>query len=218
MIVESPKSRAIDLRGTVNISAVPLDFSIPAKSETIRVIGTVKDQVVTEHLVERAKIVAGQAQSDVERDILKFAMVERHRASGNIGLGFIKGFGLRRGAIAGTVAHDHHNLAVIGVDDESMRTAVQAILEMGGGLALVDGDQVLARLPLPIAGLLSELPIETVRMQYDAMIAAARALGNRLSDPFMVMSFMGLEVIPKLKLTDRGLVDVEQFKLVELFV
>ena len=218
MIVESPKSRAIDRHGTVNISAVPLDFSIPAKSETIRVIGTVKDQVVTEHLVERAKIVAGQAQSDVERDILKFAMVERHRASGNIGLGFIKGFGLRRGAIAGTVAHDHHNLAVIGVDDESMRTAVQAILEMGGGLALVDGDQVLARLPLPIAGLLSELPIETVRMQYDAMIAAARALGNRLSDPFMVMSFMGLEVIPKLKLTDRGLVDVEQFKLVELFV
>ena len=152
--------------------------------------------MVTDHLLEGAKIVDGFAVSDIKRDILKFAMVERHRASGNIGLGFIKGFGLRRGAIAGTVAHDHHNLAVIGVDDGSMRRAVAAIVEMGGGLALADGDAVLARLPLPVAGLLSELPIEAVREQYDDMIAAARELGNQMSDPFMVMSFMGLEVIP----------------------
>ncbi len=218
MVAASPARRAIELRGTVNISAHPLDFSVPARGERIRVIGSVKDQVVTEHLLERARIVDGLAQSDTGRDILKFAMVERHRASGNIGLGFIKGFGLRRGAIAGTVAHDHHNLAVIGVDDDSMRTAVRAIAEMGGGLALVDGDQLLASLPLPVAGLLSEAPIETVREQYDAMIAAAHEMGNRMSDPFMVMSFMGLEVIPKLKLTDRGLVDVEQFKLLDLFV
>lgn len=217
MVGERGASRRIDLRSTVNIGAGELDFSIMAKGERIRVIGTVPDQVVTDHLLERAKIVDGFAVSDCERDILKFAMVERHRASGNIGLGFIKGFGLRRGAIAGTVAHDHHNLAVIGADDGSMRRAVAAVVEMGGGLALVDGDAVLARLPLPVAGLLSELPIEAVRDQYDEMIAAARALGNRMSDPFMVMSFMGLEVIPKLKLTDLGLVDVEQFKLVELF-
>jgi len=173
--------------------------------------------VVTEHLLLPAKIVDGCAVSDTQRDILKFAMLERHHASGNIGLGFIKGFGLRRGAIAGTVAHDHHNLAVIGVDDASMRSAVLAVAEMGGGLALADGAEVLARLPLPIAGLLSDAPIETVRADYDAMIAAARALGSRLSDPFMVMSFMGLEVIPKLKLTDLGLVDVQQFQLVDLF-
>ena len=157
------------------------------------------------------------AVSDVERDILKFAMVERHRASGKIGKAFIQGFGLKRGAIAGTVAHDHHNLAVIGVDDESMRAAVRAIVEMGGGLVAVDGEGVLARLPLPVAGLLSESPIEAVRQQYDSLIAAARDMGSHLSDPFMVMSFMGLEVIPKLKLTDQGLVDVEQFRLIDLF-
>ena len=218
MVGERRESRRIDLRSTVNIQSGELDFSIRARGERIRVIATIPDQVVTNHLVERAKIVDGLAVSDVERDILKFAMVERHRASGNVGFGFIKGFGLRRGAIAGTVAHDHHNLAVIGVDDESMKTAVRAIAEMGGGLALVDGAAVLARLPLPVAGLLSELPIETVRAQYDSMIEAARALGNRMSDPFMVMSFMGLEVIPKLKLTDLGLVDVEKFQLTELFV
>ena len=218
MVGERPISRRIDLRSTVNIGASRLDFSVKAAGEKIRVIGTIKDQVVTDHLVERAKIVDGLVVSDVERDILKFAMLERHRASGNIGLGFIKGFGLRRGAIAGTVAHDHHNLAVIGVDDASMKTAVAAIAAMGGGLALADGEAVMARLPLPVAGLLSELPIEEVRQQYDRMIEAARELGNQMSDPFMVMSFMGLEVIPKLKLTDLGLVDVEQFKLVELFV
>ncbi len=218
LLGEVRESRAIDLRSTVNIGAGELDFTVKAAGENIRVIGTIRDQVATDHLIEPAKVVDGCAVSDVERDILKFAMVERHRASGNIGLGFIKGFGLRRGAIAGTVAHDHHNLAVIGVDDGSMRTAVAAIVEMGGGLALADGESVLARLPLPVAGLLSELPIEVVREQYDGMIEAARGLGNRMSDPFMVMSFMGLEVIPKLKLTDRGLVDVEQFALVDLFV
>ena len=218
MTAALPRSRPLDLRGTVNIATSPLDFAIPAAGERVRVIGAIRDQVVTDHLVERAKIVDGFAVSDVERDILKFAMIERHRASGNIGLGFIRGFGLQRGAIAGTVAHDHHNLAVIGADDRSMRTAVMTIAEMGGGLALAEGDQALIRLPLPIAGLLSESPIEMVREQYDAMIAAAHALGSCLSDPFMAMSFMGLEVIPKLKLTDMGLVDVEQFKIVSLFV
>ena len=205
------------LRSTMNIALSGLNFDIPALGDRIRVIGTVPDQVVTEHLVLDAKIVDGLATADNERDILKIAMVERHRASGNIGLGFIKGFGLRQGAIAGTVAHDHHNLVIIGADDASMKTAAAAIADMGGGLALADGDELLARLPLPVAGLLSEAPIETVRAQYDAMIDAARQLGNRMADPFMVMSFMGLEVIPKLKLTDLGLVDVDAFQLVDLF-
>ncbi len=218
MVAQAGKPRRLDLRSTVNLSSTALDFALPARSETIRVIGTIADQVVTEHLVESAKIVADSAVSDVERDILKFAMLERHRASGAMGLAFIKGFGLKRGAIAGTVAHDHHNLAVIGVDDISMGAAVKAIAEIGGGLAVADGDDVLAALPLPIAGLLSDLPIEDARARYDRMIAAAHNLGNRMSDPFMVMSFMGLEVIPRLKLTDQGLVNVEQFKLVDLFV
>ncbi len=218
MVAEAGKPRRVDLRGAVNLPATSLDFALPAKSERIRVIGVITDQVATEHLVERAKIVNGCAVSDVQRDILKFAMLERHRASGKLGLAFIKGFGLERGAIAGTVAHDHHNLAVIGADDNSMQAAVRAIADMGGGLVAVDGERILAALPLPIAGLLSDAPIEAVRMRYDRMIEAAHALGNRMSDPFMVMSFMGLEVIPKLKLTDHGLVDVEQFKLVSPFV
>ena len=218
MIGERKKTRAIDLPASVNIASDSLEFTIPARGEQIRVIGKVLGQVYTEHRVESAKIVDGCAVSDVQRDILKFAMIERHHASGSIGLGFIKGIGLRRGAIAGTVAHDHHNLAVIGVDDDSMLTAVTAIIGMGGGLAAADGDAVLARLPLPVAGLMSEDPIEKVRADYQAMTAAAHSLGSPMPDPFMVMSFMGLEVIPKLKLTDLGLVDVEQFKLVELFV
>ena len=218
MVAESRKALGVEHRSTVNVALAALDFAVPAESEHIRVIGTITDQVVTEHLVQPAKIVDGYAVSDIDCDILKFAMVERHWASGNIGLGFIKGFGLRRGAMAGTVAHDHHNLAVIGVDDVSMKTAVKAIAEMGGGLVLTDGTQVLASLSLPIAGLLSDQPIEEVRRRYDHMIHLAHELGNRMDDPFMVMSFMGLEVIPKLKLTDLGLVDVEQFKLVKLFV
>ena len=218
MVAEARSSRRIDLRSTMNIAATSLDFAVPAEGENIRVIGTIPDQVVTKHLVERAKTVDGRVVSDVDRDILKFAMVERHRASGDIGLAFVKGFNLARGAIAGTVAHDHHNLAVVGVDDISMVSAVKAIVDMGGGLVVVDGQRVLASLPLPVAGLLSGEPIEAVRRRYDRMIEAATELGNRMSDPFMVMSFMGLEVIPKLKLTDQGLVDVEQFKIVNLFV
>lgn len=218
MLTPRPAARPSKLRGSMNIAARELDLSIPASSDVMHVIETVRDQVVTGQRLAAAKILDGMAVSDVERDILKFFMLERHRASGNIGKAFIHGFGLKRGAIAGTVAHDHHNLAAIGVDDESMRSAVATLVELGGGLVAVDGERVLARLPLPVAGLLSEAPIETVRRQYDGLIAAARQLGSQLPDPFMTMSFMGLEVIPKLKLTDLGLVDVEQFKIIDLFV
>jgi adenine deaminase len=218
MVVDRPPMRPMDLRSTLNIRPDQLDFTIPANGTEIHVIGSIQDQIVTDHLIETATIAGDLAISDIERDILKFALVERHRATGNIGKGFIKGFGLKHGAIAGTVAHDHHNLTVIGVDDASMETAVKAIMDMGGGLVVVDGEHVLAQLPLPVAGLLSEAPIEEVRANYDILIQKAHDLGNTMSDPFMAMSFMGLEVIPKLKLTDKGLVDVEQFRIVDLFV
>ncbi|MCY3573622.1 MAG: adenine deaminase [Chloroflexi bacterium] len=218
MASNRPPARKIDLPSTVNIRGDSLDFTIPARGEKIRVIGKVLDQVYTQHLVERARIVAGCAVSDTERDILKFAMIERHHASGKIGLGFIKGFGLQQGAIAGTVAHDHHNLAVIGVDDSSMRAAALALEKLGGGLVAAEGERILASLPLPVAGLLSEAPIEQVRADYATMTRAAQLLGSPLPDPFMVMSFMGLEVIPRLKLTDHGLVDVERFEVVDLFL
>lgn len=218
MLAERQPSRAPALQSKLNFDVSRLDFAIPARGGRIRVIETIPDQVVTGHQKLPAKIVGGLAVSDVERDILKIAMIERHRGSGNIGLGFIKGFGLNEGAIAGTVAHDHHNLVIIGVDDSSMRSAAAALKRMGGGLVVTHGGDILARLRLPVAGLLSEEPVDVARAQYDAMTAAAKRLGSPLQDPFMVMSFMGLEVIPKLKLTDQGLVDVDAFQLVELFV
>ncbi|HEY7088092.1 MAG TPA: adenine deaminase C-terminal domain-containing protein [Tepidisphaeraceae bacterium] len=144
--------------------------------------------------------------------------MERHGKNGNVGLGFIKGFGLNRGAIAGTVAHDHHNLVVIGADDVSMMTAIQTLASVGGGLVVADGESPQRTVALPIAGLMSNELITEVRKGHDMLLNAARERGSRLHDPFMAMSFMALEVIPKLKLTDRGLVDVEAFRMVDLFV
>jgi adenine deaminase len=164
------------------------------------------------------KCEGGLAVADVGADVLKMAVIERHRGTGNVGVGFIQGFGLRRGAMAGTVAHDHHNLVMIGADDESMMTAGRTAAAIGGGLAVAVGDHVVARLPLPVGGLMSDRPIGDVAADYGRLVGAARELGSPLSDPFMAMSFMALEVIPALKLTDRGLVDVEQFRLVDLFV
>ncbi len=205
------------MTGAINVDWNALSFRIPARGDKVRVIGAVSDQLVTEERILEAKIESGEAVADPSRDILKIAVIDRHRCSGATGLGFIQGFGLKTGAIAGTVAHDHHNLVVIGADDRSMWTAVRAIGEMGGGLVVAQGDDVIAALPLPVAGLMSEAPIAEVHKVYDALIEAASAQGSRLHDPFMAMSFMALEVIPKLKLTDQGLVDVEKFAFTDLF-
>lgn len=206
------------MRNSMNVRWDKVHFRIPAAGSRIRVIGSIPDQLVTQHLIEDAPVHDGYVEADVSRDLLKMAVIERHRSSGNVGLGLIKGIGLKRGAMAGTVAHDHHNLVVIGADDASMLHAAHAVSDMGGGLVVMDGEQMLASLPLPIAGLMSDQPIETVRRCMDDLIRAAHELGSPLHDPFMAMSFMALEVIPSLKLTDIGLVDVDQFKQVELFV
>lgn len=206
------------MRNSMNVRWDKVHFRIPVAGSRIRVIGSIPDQLVTQHLIEDAPVRDGTVEADISRDLLKMAVIERHRSSGNVGLGLIKGIGLRRGAMAGTVAHDHHNLVVIGADDVSMLNAARAVSEMGGGLVVMDGEQMLASLPLPIAGLMSDQPIETVRRCIDDLLKAAHELGSPLHDPFMAMSFMALEVIPSLKLTDIGLVDVDQFKRVELFV
>ena len=203
---------------SVNVAWSAVDFRLPARGEFMRVIGSLPDQLVTEERILPVHVVEGCAAADPSQDVLKMAVIERHHATGSMGLGFIQGIGLKRGAMGGTVAHDHHNLVVIGADDESMRLAAQAVADMGGGLVVVAGGTVQAALPLPVGGLMSDRPIAEVRAGYDALRAAAAALGSPLHDPFMAMSFMALEVIPKLKLTDRGLVDVEQFAPVELFV
>jgi len=204
--------------GSVKLAWDQIDLRIVAQGEQIRVIGSLEDQLVTEQRILSAKIVDGYAVTDLDRDLLKIAVLERHHGSGKVGLGFIQGFGLQRGAMAGTVAHDHHNLVVIGVDDEAMARAAQAVAAMGGGLVVVDGQEVVAQLPLPVAGLMSDQPVGEVRRAYDALLAAAHAQGSELHDPCMAMSFMALEVIPSLKLTDLGLVDVQAFEFVDLFV
>jgi adenine deaminase len=215
---------AAAVRETVHLPPGGFDFRIAAEGETVRVIGLVPDQLVTEHLTLPARIEGGEALADPARDVAKIVVVERHGVSARdggaarVGRGFVRGLGLARGALAGTFAHDHHNLVAIGVDDRSMATAARAVAEAGGGLAAADGDRLLARLDLPIAGLMSDRPIEEVRRDLDALLAAARDLGSPLHDPFMAMSFLTLEVIPSLKLTDLGLVDVERFAVVPLFV
>jgi adenine deaminase len=202
---------------TVKLAPGALDLRIAARGEQMRVIGSLPDQLVTEHRLLAPTVAAGEAVADPARDLLKMAVIERHTGSGGQGLGFIQGIGLQRGAMAGTVAHDHHNLVLIGANDDDMRTAAHAVAAMGGGLALVEQGRLVAALPLPVAGLMSDRPIQEVRQGYDTLLAGAHALGSPLHDPYMAMSFMALEVIPKLKLTDKGLVDVERFKLVDLF-
>jgi adenine deaminase len=194
-----------------------VDLRVSVGSGRVRVIGVVPEQLVTECRIRELPQAEGFLRTDPSARILKMAVVERHGRGSGSAVGFVEGIGLLRGAIAGTVAHDHHNLVMIGADDASMLTAARAVAESGGGLAAAVGDRVLAHLPLPVAGLMSDLPVEQVRDRYAALLSAVGELGSP-PDPFMTMSFMALEVIPALKLTDRGLVDVSKFEFVPLHV
>ncbi len=212
------KARSGMLPSSVHVDWEAVDFAIPAAAERARVIRSIPDQLVTESLVESLRVIDGRAEADPENDQLKMAVIERHHASGAVGLGFIKGFGLERGALASTVAHDHHNLVVIGADDVSMKTAARRAAELAGGIVVAEGESVVAEVALPLAGLMSDRPVGEVRDGLDRAIAAAADRGSALDDPFMAMSFMALEVIPSLKLTDQGLVDVDRFEIVPLWV
>ena len=179
-------------------------------------IGIIPGQIVTDSLVETVAPHAGEALADPERDLAKIAVVERHLGTGRVGLGFVRGFGLQRGALASSVAHGAHNLVVVGMNDASMAAAVRRLANRGGGIVVVDGAQLLAELPLPVAGLLSDAPLGEVVSRSRAIIAAARELGCTVEAPFQLLSFLALSVIPSLKVTDRGLVDVDRFELVAL--
>jgi len=159
----------------------------------------------------------GVAYPNIKEDILKIVVVERHNATGNIGIGFVQGFGIKKGAIGSSVAHDSHNLVIVGTNDQDMLKAVEVIQAMRGGLATVLDGRVLASLTLPIAGLMSEASVAQVNHQLEALHRAAKTLGCKIPDPFMTLSFLSLPVIPELKITDKGLVDVNQFKFVPLF-
>jgi len=182
-----------------------------------RVIGVVPGQLVTESLLETVVFDGGAARTDTGRDILKIAVVERHKGTGNVGVSMVRGFGLASGALASSVAHDSHNIVVVGCGDEEMVLAVESVIEMGGGQVVVDGGNVVSSLALPIGGLMSPLPAPQVAAKVEELNSAAAGLGCAIADPFMTMSFLALPVIPSLKLTDMGLVDVEAFSFVSPF-
>ncbi len=192
------------------------DFLIQWAGGTARVIGLIPDQVVTEALVQEPATADGAAIADASRDLAKIAVIERHLGTGRIGLGFVHGSGLQRGALASTVAHDAHNIVVVGMDDADMARAVQRLGELGGGIVVIDGGEISAELPLPVAGLLADAPLAEVIEKSLACNDAARAVGWSGATPFLTLSFLGLSVIPSLKITDRGLVDVDRFELVPL--
>ncbi|MFU8828420.1 MAG: adenine deaminase, partial [Phycisphaerales bacterium] len=212
----TPPSAPIRISGSLSEA----DFRIaPDPLPThIRVIGMHADQLVTDALVRESPVKDGALVADASTDLLKLAVIERHRASGRVGLGFVTGFGFTGGAMASTVGHDAHNLAVVGDNDEDMVLAARTLAGCGGGQCVVAGGRVLAVLPLPIAGLMSDQPAEAVIRQQAALLEAAAKLGCPHHDPFMPLSFLPLPVIPHLKLTDLGLVDVDRFEVVGLGV
>jgi adenine deaminase len=212
-----PKVTAPDwMRGSVRVRRLgPEDFAIHAGGR-VRVIGVDSGQIVTRSLVAEPGRRNGQAAADPARDLAKISVVERHRETGRVGLGFVSGFGLQRGALASTHAHDAHNVMVVGVDDADMATAVNRLAQVGGGQVAVAGGRILAEVPCPIGGLLSDRPVEEVASAVERMESASRELGAKIAAPFMTMSFLALSVVPELKITDRGLVDTVRFQLVPL--
>ena len=207
------------VKHTVRVQPISAgDFRIPWSVGRARVIGLVPDQVITDELIEEPTVSDGEAVADPQRDLAKIAVIERHLGTGRIGLGLVRGFGLQSGALASTVAHDAHNIVVVGVDDGDMVRAVQRLAELGGGIVAVESRGVRAELPLPVAGLLSDSPLADVVAQSRACNDAAAKLGCTVAAPFLTLSFLALSVIPKLKITDHGLIDVDRFEIVPLAV
>ena len=206
----------LELRDTVRIKP-PMGKSlrIPAVNRAYPVIEIIPGQIATRKLMENVKVVDDVVMGDAERDILKLVVVERHKASGNVGVGLVKGFGLKKGALASSVAHDSHNIIALGANDLDILKAIEEINRVQGGLVVCADLEILASLPLPIAGLLSPEPLDVVVSQHEVLEKTAASLGNLPPAPFSILSFLALPVIPELRLTDLGLVDVTQFKLIK---
>jgi adenine deaminase len=205
-------------REAMNIAPFhPENFRIPHPGGKARVINVIPGQILTKETIEEVPVWEGGVATDPERDILKLAVVERHRASGRIGLGLVRGFGLKQGALASSVAHDSHNIIAVGVGDRDLFRAVDEVRAMGGGIAVVRGDRILAKMSLEVAGLMSWKPLHTVTEALRNANGEAAGLGCALKEPIMAVSFLALPVIPELKLTDMGLVDVARFEIVSLF-
>lgn len=220
--LEPPVSTALDgLLGTMHVSPFRVDdlriVMPPAGTASVRVIHVTADQILTKNTLATVSVCDGAAVAGPDRDLLKAAVFDRHTGSGRIGLGFVSGFGLARGALATTVAHDAHPLVVVGVSDSDMLLAAQAVIATGGGQAVAADGHVLATLPLPLAGLMSTRPAAEIARREAELRRAAHELGSSLPDPFATLSFLALPVIPSLRLTDEGLIDVERFAPTPLF-
>ena len=217
LLVEAPATTFPGVTDTIHLGQIGVkDLRMPGSPGLVEVIGIEPGQITTRHLREEAPLRAGEIVADPERDLLKLVVMERHHASGHIGLGLVKGFGLRKGAIASSVAHDAHNLVIAGASDEDILQAARVLEAIGGGFACVVDGEVRASVPLPLGGLVSPLPAAELVQQLLALDTAAAQLGCTLEHPCMTLSFLSLSVIPSLKLTDQGLVDVETFTLLPL--
>jgi adenine deaminase len=206
-------------RSTMNLRYQPGDFRVRAGGgKKIKVIEIVPQQIITRTAIVAPKVEDGEIVADTRRDILKLVVVERHRATGNVGVGFVRGFKLKRGALGSTVAHDAHNVVVAGTNDADMLFAVQQLERMQGGQVAVANGKIKAELPLPIAGLVSDRPLAEVIKGIGDLNVAARAMGCELPAPFMTLSFLSLSPIPELKLTDQGLIDAVKMQRTELWV
>ena len=199
--VKAPKVSAQDFRTSSN------------RAET-DVIGIIPGKIITDHLHEVIEPETGDKRPDIDRDLIKIAVIERHGINGNIATGFVKGFGLQRGAIASTVCHDHHNIACVGADYDDMALAANRLTDIEGGFVVAEGGEIRAELALPVAGLMSLDPFENVRSTLETLRDAAKALGVTLEEPFLQLAFLALPVIPMLKITDRGMVDVTKFEII----
>jgi adenine deaminase len=207
------------VRGTVHLAPVGREtFALPAPGGPVRVIRAIPDQLLTgeDHVEPRTE--DGLVVADPGRDLAKIAVLERHHATGRVGLGLVTGFGLRSGAFAGTVSHDAHNVIAVGTRDEDLLACVRRLDALGGGLVVCDRGRVIAEMPLPVAGLLSDRSARDVHVEQERLDAALTARGVTLPSPFMALSFLGLSVIPALKITDRGLVDAANLQPVSFAV
>ncbi|HEX75333.1 MAG TPA: adenine deaminase [Dehalococcoidia bacterium] len=214
-LLPPPESSAKELTDTIHIKPFNVEaLRLTITGESFPVIEVIPGQIVTKKRVEKVKAKDGVVLPDLEQDILKLVVMERHRASGNIGLGLVKGFGLKRGALASSIAHDSHNIIAVGSNDPDILTAIKEIERLQGGLVVCSDAKISAALPLPIAGLLSPEPVEVVVDKFENLETAAAGLGNVPPAPFALLSFVALPVIPELRLTDLGLVDVLAFKLI----
>ncbi len=212
---DQPGKTPPKLLKSVNVKPFTLkNLQLKISADSFPVIEIIPGQIVTRKAM--IKVPKGIFKPDTRKDILKAAVIERHKGTGNIGLGLVKGFGLKKGAIASTIAHDSHNIVVVGTNDADIFAAVKAIEQMQGGLVACSDGKIVARLPLPVCGLLSTLPAEQVSRQFDALEKTAAGLGNLPPAPFAILSFIALPVIPELRLTDMGIVDVLQFKLIKI--